>query len=175
LAGKTVDLRWLRERGHPVVAVELSEDAALAFYAEAGLQPVRSQRGRFTHLEAGGIEYFVGDIFELENSTLGPFAGLWDRGALVALPAELRLRYVAQIRALSPPDTRSLLLALEYAQDRMKGPPFSVPEAEVAALFGASHHITLLVREDILAQEPRFQARGLTALASCTYLLCARA
>lgn len=171
LAGKTVDLRWLREQGHSVLAVELSEDAALAFFAEAGLTPTRTEVGAFTHLAANHIEYFVGDIFDLGTETLGAIAGIWDRGALVALPAKLRQRYVAHLGALGVPGTRTLLVALEYAQDRMQGPPFSVEVTEIEALFGATHDISRLDREDILDQEPRFRARGLEALESCVYQL----
>ncbi len=171
LAGKTLDLGWLRAQGHAVLAVELSEDAARAFYAEAGLTPTRRVEGQFIRYSAQDIDYLVGDLFALSAPQCGPFAGVWDRGALVALPADLRARYVAQMAALSAPDTRTLLITLEYAQAEMKGPPFAVPEDAVRGYFGATHDVELLLREDILPFEPRFKERGVTALDSAVYRL----
>ena len=174
LAGKTVDLSWLRAQGHAVVAVELSEDAARAFYAEAGLAPTRVKDGAFIRYHADAIDYLVGDFFSLDAVTLGEFGAVWDRGALVALPPPMRARYAAHLIQLSAATTRTLLITLEYAQSQMKGPPFAVPETEVHALFAASHEIALLLREDILDLEPRFRDRGVSALHSVVYALSRR-
>ncbi len=175
LAGKTLDLGWLRAQGHAVLAVELSEDAARAFYAEAGLSPTRCVEGAFIRYSAQGVDYLVGDFFALSAAQCGPFGGVWDRGALVALPPELRERYVAHMATLGAPGVQTLLITLEYAQAQMNGPPFAVPEDEVWSYFGATHDVELLLREDILALEPRFAARGVTALDSAVYRLQRRA
>jgi thiopurine S-methyltransferase len=169
-----VDLCWLRAQGHPVVAVELSEDAARAFYAEAGLAPMRVEDGAFIRYHADAIDYRVGDFLALDAVTLGEFGAVWDRGALVALPPPMRARYAAHLIQLSAATTRTLLITLEYAQSQMKGPPFAVPETEVHALFAASHEIALLLREDILDLEPRFRDRGVSALHSVVYALTRR-
>ena len=174
LAGKTLDLGWLRAQGHAVVACELSELAAREFFAEADLTPQVTEVGSFLHLAAGGIEYFVGDFFALVANLLGPVQGLYDRGALVALPPDLRARYVQRLRELTGPGTRTLLITLEYDQSQMNGPPFSVPEAAVLAAFGGTHDLSLRSREDILHEEPRFAARGVTALDSCVWTLVRR-
>jgi thiopurine S-methyltransferase len=171
LAGKTLDAHWLIARGHPVVAVELSEAAALAFYDEAGLQPECGTVGPFLHFRAGLVEYLVGDFFELEPGMLGKVGGVWDRGAFVALPPPMRGRYAGHLAVLAAPGGRTLLATLEYDQQRMKGPPFAVPETEVRASFGGTHAIQLLEREDILDLEPRFRERGLNDLLSCVYML----
>jgi hypothetical protein len=76
LAGKTVDLSWLRAQGHAVVAVELSEHAAQAFYTQAGLTPSREQDGAFIRYHADGIDYLVGDFFSLDAVTLGEFGAV---------------------------------------------------------------------------------------------------
>ena len=78
LAGKTLDLAWLRQQGHAVVACELSEVAARECFAEAGLKPVAQQCGPFLHLAADGIEYFVGDFFALDARLLGQVDALYD-------------------------------------------------------------------------------------------------
>src|SRR4029079_3746842 len=40
LCGKTHDMTWLRDHGHPVVGVELSPLAVEQYFAEAALEPV---------------------------------------------------------------------------------------------------------------------------------------
>ena len=53
--------------------------------------------------------------------------GYYDRAALVALPPEMRARYVAHVAALLPSGARGLLVSFEYLPAE-GGPPFSVPE-----------------------------------------------
>ena len=169
LAGKSLDLLWLRDQGHAVVAVELCETAAEAFFEEAGLSPQRHASPGFVHYTAPGIDYRVGDFFALEPGALGVFSAVWDRGALVALPAPLRRRYAMHLATLCQTNTQILLMVLDYAQAEMSGPPFAVPAAEVQALFGGAYAIERFITEDILDLEPRFRARGVTVLNSCVY------
>lgn len=171
LAGKTLDLHWLRAQGHAVVACELSEVAVRDFYAEASLTPVVTQAGSFQRWSAGGIDYLVGDCFALDAATLGQIDAVYDRGALVALPPSLRARYVETLHLVLGPGTRTLLITLDYDQAQMSGPPFAVPAAEVQTLFAPTHDLALLAQADILADEPRFAARGVTALTSCVWAL----
>ena len=39
LAGKSVDMKWLADRGHSVVGVEISDQACREFFADHGLEP----------------------------------------------------------------------------------------------------------------------------------------
>jgi thiopurine S-methyltransferase len=56
---------------------------------------------------------------------------------LIALPPEMRERYVQHLkRALLPPSTRGLLISVAYDQSTFSGPPFSVPPEEVQRLWG---------------------------------------
>jgi thiopurine S-methyltransferase len=53
----------------------------------------------------------------------------------------------------------------------MDGPPFSVGDAEVQAIF-ASHSDALVIdRRDILDKEPKFSERGVTRLDTVVYQL----
>lgn len=169
LAGKSLDMLWLAGQGHPVLGVELSPLAVQQFFAEHGLTPtVRSSRYG-THHVAGAIELICGDVFGLDADALADCAGVYDRAALIALPPELRARYVAGPYAHLPAGCRGLLVTLEYPQHEMQGPPFAVEEAEVRQRYGAGWNIALLERRDILAQEPRFAAAGVTALGTALY------
>ncbi len=57
----------------------------------------------------------------------------------------------------------------------MSGPPFSVPEAEVDALYRQAWTASVLSRQDTLARQPGFAAVGLTALATVAYRIERRA
>ena len=48
-------------------------------------------------------------------------------------------------------------------------------EAAVRRLHGDAFDVALLERQDILATEPRFRERGITALHECAYALVRRA
>lgn len=163
-AGKSLDMLWLAARGHRVLGIELSPLAVEQFFAEHQLVPeVRHSRYGVHHV-AGAIEVIQGDAFGLDAAALADCAGVFDRGALVALPPSLRARYANEVYAALPVGCRGLLLTFEYAQTQMQGPPFAVLEAEVRSLFSSRWRIDLLQRRDVLAEEPRFAAAGLTAL-----------
>jgi thiopurine S-methyltransferase len=53
----------------------------------------------------------------------------------------------------------------------MKGPPFSVPESEIRMLFEPAAEVICLHELDILEQEPRFIAKGLTRVREQTFYL----
>lgn len=135
LCGKTEDLAFLASRGHRVIGVELVEDAVRAFFAEHALTPEIEQRGAYALYRTPAIEIACGDVLAVTREVIGTFDSIYDRGALVALPPELRPRYAANLRALSAPGTPMIVVALEYPQDQWQGPPFSVPEAEVRGYY----------------------------------------
>jgi thiopurine S-methyltransferase len=175
LAGKSVDLLWLRERGHEVVAVELSPLAADALFAGLGVTPTCTQEDGFEIRRVPGLSFHIGDFLAATTALIGQIDAVYDRAALIALPPSVRAAYAGHLSALQAPGARTLLVGFEYPQQQLQGPPFAVHAAEIRALFGATHEIRTLACEDILAQEPRFQARGVTALAERVYALRRRA
>jgi thiopurine S-methyltransferase len=82
------------------VGIELSELAAKAFFAERGLTPERREQGRFTQFRHGSVTILVGDFFAADSEELGSFDGAYDRAAMIALPADVRARYVKHLRRL---------------------------------------------------------------------------
>lgn len=171
LAGKSLDLLWLAAQGHRVLGVELSALAVEQFFAENGLAPTVRESRYGRHHVAGAIELIHGDAFALDEPALAGCAGVYDRAALIALPPAMRVRYVGELYARLPAGCRGLLITLEYPQPQKKGPPFSVEEAEVRALYEPRWSVERLERRDVLAEEPRFVAEGLTALNSAVYRL----
>ncbi len=171
LCGKTLDMVWLASQGHQVLGVELSSLAVERFFAENALEPMVTTSALGTHYRAGDIEIICGDIFNLDAATLSSCVGAYDRAALVALPAEMRQRYVQHVYGQLANDYQGLLLTLAYDQDQMNGPPFSVDEPQVQALYAAHTQVRVLDRRDILAKEPKFAERGLTALDTIVFQL----
>lgn len=171
LAGKSLDLLWLAAQGHRVLGVELSALAVEQFFADNALTPAVHESRYGRHHVAGAIELIHGDAFALDEAALADCAGVYDRAALIALPPAMRARYAGELYARLPAGCRGLLVTLEYPQAQKKGPPFSVEEPEVRTLYEPRWDVERLERRDVLADEPRFVAEGVTALASTAYRL----
>jgi thiopurine S-methyltransferase len=171
LCGKSLDLLWLRERGHSVAGVELSAVALESFCMEQGVLAKRRALDHFEVYEAARIQLYRGDFFKLAPELLGTFSAVYDRASLISWTPELRPAYVAHMAALSKPGTLTLLIVMEYLQAQMPGPPFSVSAEDIDRLYSGSHAIQPLSRQDILANEPRLRSRGLTQLHEVCYRL----
>ena len=171
LCGKSVDMAWLRARGHEVVGVELSANAIEAFFAEHGLRSTsRVVDGGLQRHEADGYTLYAGDFFALRREHLGPLAAVCDRAALVALPAPMRRRYAEHLLHLVA-DAPIALVTLDYAPDEMNGPPFPVVDEEVHSLFSGRRRIERLAAREVLGEESGLRKRGLSSLRETSWLL----
>lgn len=153
LAGKSNDMVWLAAQGYRVLGVELSALAVEQFMAEHDLVPTVHSSPQGTHYLAGPIELICGDVFELDPALLAECAAIYDRAALVALPADMRGPYAQQVYGKLPEGCRGLLIALEYPQQLRSGPPFSVPEREVRARLEPRWQVALLERTSLAVDE----------------------
>lgn len=173
LCGKSLDMLWLRERGYRVLGVEISALAVRAFSEENKLALTVETREHFSVYRAEGIEIYCGDMFDLTPADTASVAGVYDRAAIIAFPAELRRRYARHLRALLPPPARLLMVTLEYDQQEMQGPPFSVEASEIQILFADGFLVHELGSKDKLhvAGPSRYKAQGLSRLTERVYLL----
>ncbi len=171
LSGKTLDMPWLAAQGHRVLGIELSATGIAEFFAEHALDDDVTDTPDGRLHRAGDIALLEADAFEVSATTLSGICHVYDRAALIALPPDLRQRYVDTLYARLPAGTSALLITLEYPQHEKNGPPFSVQEDEVRALFSPAWDVTLLERRDILSQQPSFVAEGVTALGTVVYRL----
>lgn len=170
LCGKSRDMLWLAEQ-HPVTGVELSPVAVEDFFRENDLDPDRYRQGAFPVCESGNLKLLCGDFFDLQPEQLGQVCAVYDRASLIALPADMRRAFVAKLTSLLSRPVSMLLVTLEYEQQQMGGPPFSVEEGEVREMFEANWSVQLLHEEDVLATESKFRERGLSHLSEKIYLL----
>lgn len=171
LCGKSLDMHWLRARGHPVIGVELSEVAVRDFFAEAGLEAAERDAAPFTLHEAGGIRLLCGDFFALTRDHLTGVGGVYDRASLVALPAEVRRRYAARLADCLPGGCAVLLVTIDYPEGSFEGPPFAVSDDEVHALFGDAFSVTRLAASGPGPAPPHLAARGLGTMSESVFAL----
>ncbi len=143
LCGKTLAIGWLLRNGYRVVGAELSETAIEQLFEELGATPRVTEAGNLKHYSAAGLDIFVGDIFAVDRTTLGPVDAIFDRAALTALPPAMRARYAPHLVEITD-SAPQLLITYAYDQTQMNGPPFATSEADIRQLYGAHYSITLL-------------------------------
>ena len=146
LCGKSLDMLWLTQQGHDILGVELSQKALDEFLAENQLNGQPVAHHEFCGYELDKMTLLCGDFFDLTTTQCAKIAAVYDRAALVALPAQMRQRYAQHLINILPSGVKMLLVNLEYGNDPMMGPPFCVTEAEVYALFGDAFAIEVLAR-----------------------------
>ena len=169
LCGKSLDLMWLRERGHSVTGVELSPVALESFVMEHGIPSRRRVLADFDVFEAEGLKLYRGDFFKLTRAQLGNTSAVYDRASLISWTPEARQSYVKQLTSLTSPGTQTLLIAVEYPAEQMQGPPFPLTRDTIRNLYAGHYSIEELARHEILELEPRLKAHGLTELREVCY------
>ena len=150
LCGKSVDMVWLAHAGYDVVGIELVESAVQAFFIEQNITPTITE---FTSAADGStlkryqgqlagqtISLWVADIFVLSPTAIGGIAAVYDRAALIALPADVRPDYSKQIYKLSN-NAPQLLITLNYDQSKKDGPPFSISLEQLQQYYDANYEI----------------------------------
>ncbi|MEM9621337.1 MAG: thiopurine S-methyltransferase [Pseudomonadota bacterium] len=171
LCGKSLDMRWLEHAGHDVVGVELAEIAVRTFFAEGNEQPEPHPVDRFMFYQGRQTGIYHGDFFDLTATLLEDVSALFDRGALVALPADMRFRYVDHLLRIIPDGTRMLLLTFEYDQSLVAGPPHSVFPEEIESLFSPRCDIELLESIVTSLLPPHFHSQGISQAVESVYLI----
>jgi thiopurine S-methyltransferase len=166
LCGKTPDLAWLARLGNKVVGVELAELAVETFFAEQrlsfdvapGAQPAYTAREL-------PITIHCGDFFDIGGLDCDAH---YDRGALVAMPPQLRRRYAAQVNSLLVPGAERLVITVEYEQSVAAGPPFSIDEDELLSYWPMLRRVD--VYEDIHRGPPKFREAGLSSMMESVWM-----
>ncbi|MGU3345387.1 thiopurine S-methyltransferase [Pseudomonas monsensis] len=174
LCGKSLDLAWLAGRGHQVLGIELSEKAIEDFFNEHQIQPQISEKGVFKVYRSDAIELWCGDFFALTASDVADCVALYDRAALIALPAPMRERYAAHLQQILPQGVQGVLITLDYDQAQIPGPPFAVGDDEVKRLLGDLWQVQALEERDVLGESWKFLQAGVTRLEERVYRVSGR-
>lgn len=169
LCGKSLDMRWLETVGHTVYGVDYSAEAISAYFADAQETPECDQGNYLMRFKGPSSTLYAGNFFDISAIDLPRVRGVFDRGALVALPCAMRSKYADHLQRVIPDGTNMLLLTLEYDQVTVAGPPFSVGQSEVEALFQARSQIELLDSMTVQDLPPKFAAAGLPEVTQAVY------
>ncbi|MFT6899152.1 MAG: thiopurine S-methyltransferase [Paraglaciecola sp.] len=148
LCGKTRDIAWLLSQGYQVVGAELSEFAIIELFKELNIKPNIVDEGEFKRYHASNVDILVGNIFDIKPVDIGQVDAIYDRAALVALPADMRTLYSAHLVALSK-GAAQLLITFEYCQEQLDGPPFSITQPEIMDHYAANYDIKRIVNKDV--------------------------
>jgi thiopurine S-methyltransferase len=167
LCGKSLDLAWLAGQGYRVRGIELSRRAVEDFFQEQGLQAQVRQQGAFEVWCSGEVELWCGDFFALRAEDVADCVGLYDRAALIALPPQMRERYMGLLSRMLPGGS-GLLVTLDYEQKLLEGPPFSVADEEVRRGF-AGWQVEEVEARDVIGESPKFLQAGAKRLVERVY------
>jgi thiopurine S-methyltransferase len=170
LCGQSIDMLWLASQGYQVVGVELSSIACSAFFNEHKIPVKIREIDGFILYISEDVTLFSGDFFKLNNEILGEINAVYDRAALIALPENTRKSYARHLTQLMVSGTTMLLITTTYNQNEMQGPPFSVDEQEIRALYGAHFAINPLYRKQFDVP-PHLQSKGLLQATENAFLL----
>ncbi len=140
LCGKTLDIGWLMKGGFHVIGAELSPLAIDQLFDTLGITPTITKTAQYLHYQAELIDIFVGDLFDLSNKEMGKVDAVYDRGSLVALPQEMRIRYTKHLMQITD-HAPQLLITYQYDQAEMDGPPFAISDQELNMHYAAHYHI----------------------------------
>jgi thiopurine S-methyltransferase len=180
LCGKSLDLVWLRDAGHDVVGSEFVGDAIGAFFAEqlpdvavhrSTFRPAARPEASMTFHEGAGVRIVEGDALVVDTfATGGKVDAVWDRAALVALDPATREAYRDALLNVLSDDGVVLLVTFSYDQEKLPGPPWSVSDDDVMAIFGAAFDVERVSHREE-TPGPKFVEAGITALSESAFVL----
>lgn len=160
LAGKTKDILHFLELEKDVTAVELSPLAIEQFYFENKLAPEKTNK----------LNFIQSDIFNYRPAR--KYDLVYDRASMVALPYNIRVKYVEYLKSLLAPNGKILLINIEYDQTKMDGPPFSVTEQEIKEHYSEFDvEVIDLILWDKESMREKFKEKGLKLITQKTILL----
>lgn len=177
LCGKSLDMLYLASKGHCVIGVELSGLAIVAFFEENNLT-YKKTKNIYTCQEKQ-ITLIQGDLFNLSQTDplFQNLDRIYDRAAMVALPLELRKKYLRLLLSLVPLSQKEyfkyFLISFEYGNESTQdlGPPFSVTTSELDLISKAScFEFTLLHSTTHPTEREKFIERGVLRYSDNIYL-----
>lgn len=154
LCGKSLDMIWLAEQGYQVIGVELSPIAVRDFFKENGFKPTKSQSGQFTLWQYERISILCGDYFSLNKDDLGEIDIVYDRASLTALPEDIRVMYVSQLKTIVQAQTKIFLLTIEDAEENETLKDALGIGDEITSLYSNEFEISLAHVDSVYEVDP---------------------
>ena len=148
LCGKTRDISWLLSNNFQIVGIELSELAVQQLFKDLKIEADIYQLRGIKCYRARNIDIFVGDIFNLSAKIVGTVNAVYDRAALVALPAITRNKYTNHLTTITN-KAPQLLICYQYNQILMDGPPFSINKEELRRHYQINYKLLHIESEKV--------------------------
>ena len=174
LCGKAVDILWLSKQGYRVIGVELSEVAVLSFFEESNIEFEKVLQQDLTVYKAQNITLYQGDFMHIQPEYLTDCKLVYDRASIVAIEPFNRQSYKQKMLQIIPEGIPMLVVTLDYDQDIMQGPPFSVPASEISDLYQPEYTIQFLQSSEQSTVGSRWRERGLQSLMESAHRLDAK-
>jgi thiopurine S-methyltransferase len=162
LCGKTSDMLWLKERSKHIYGVELSPLALLQFSEENKLGLEKDLTPTIPSFKNHEYTLYQGDYFNLTKDHLPKLTHVYDRASIIALPQSIRKKYAEHLsEVIAAPYI--FLITIDYDQEKVQGPPYSVPQNEIYSYYSKDYNIQI---EDEVAitdgLPPRFSEQNVT-------------
>lgn len=148
LCGKTRDIFWLLSNNFQIVGIELSELAVQQLFEDLKIEANIYKIAGIKCYRARNIDIFVGDIFNLSAKIVGSVNAVYDRAALVALPAITRNKYTNHLTTITN-KAPQLLICYQYNQILMDGPPFSINIEELRRHYQTNYKLLHIESEKV--------------------------
>ncbi|XP_072026650.1 probable thiopurine S-methyltransferase [Amphiura filiformis] len=140
LCGKSVDLKWLLDRGYAVIGCEIAELGIQQFFEE---HDIKYKTEKMTEIEGtvykgtdDDITIYSCDFFKLTSAIMSKVDCIWDRGSMAAINPEDRQKYSEVIIELMKPDSRYLLDMFQLEHHTFAGPPHNFEPEDAQKLYG---------------------------------------
>ncbi|XP_006825177.1 thiopurine S-methyltransferase-like [Saccoglossus kowalevskii] len=154
LCGKSLDLKWLVDKGHVVVGNECSAEGVKQFFDEHDLEytvePIEDISGDIHQAKNLDVTIYCCDFFLITPEIIGTFDAVWDRGSLAAIHPEDRKKYADVFFPLLKKDGRCLLDLFQVDHEHFAGPPHTFPPEELQTLLGKHLQVELVNTRDAL-------------------------
>ncbi|KAL5015845.1 hypothetical protein ScPMuIL_005434 [Solemya velum] len=157
LCGKTLDLKWLSDKGHSVVGCEVVATACQQFFEENDIEYTTetlpaADAVLYKAKDGRPLEIYCCDFFKITSDVIGEFDCIWDRGSLVALGVTLRQKYSDVIHPLLKTGGRYILDCFLVDNHVFGGPPFNCSEEDVNKYLGDKFQIEKLEKKDVFSK-----------------------
>jgi thiopurine S-methyltransferase len=151
LCGKSSDMVFLSKKCKHLFGCELSEIACRDFFTENNIDFNEKTEGDFTVFSGSNISLYCGDIFNLPDTIEVDI--IYDRASLIALPTDIRLKYVEKIKELKA--SYQFIITLEFDNSQI-GPPFSIDDSNIQDYYASTYEISHRKRLE-MPVEDRFE------------------
>ncbi len=168
LSGKSIDPIFLAKNNIHSTSIEFNPSAIDSFIVDSKLKFKLESFEQKKCYRFENFDVWLADFFEIVPQDIGKFSQVFDRAALVALPKELRAKYIGHLKSLLQSEATILMVTMDYEEDEMSGPPFYISKDELTELFPESS-IQELDRISLIDNHQRWKELQLSRLDEVLY------